>query len=290
MKCTDLGTQAPRAAVRFAPLALVVLGACVAPEGGSQRARLPDPTPGAMLIVPERPRALVATTNDEAIAAQRLADRHTASVELTGPGARRAPQETLAFLVETPEGRAFLSASGARAIARGRPAAQCPAVGVAALSGPGDAVARALGACLAALPHKRRGGCGCEVLAHDNVIAVSRGEFAYATGVSARLWAPGLGIDGLFVAEAAPDDGVVLRDLGGPFGRVTRTGDERVRVELDGAAPFEGTAQAIGYRRGRRAEVIRATDADGRLLNLLIGLEPDELAAQAGALPAASGG
>lgn len=235
------------------------------------------------LVVASRPRGLTARTAEEAATARAVAERNPAAELSRADSARRVSAEGLAFLVGTPAGRRFLALPFPRALARGDPAAQCPATGVA--GGP-RAVETALGACLAALAD--RPDCGCEILAYDDVVAVDRGELAYATGTSARLRVPALGIDGLYVAEAEPDGTLLLRGLGGPFGRVERRPDGVAVILADGRR-FDGTAEAVGFRRGRLAERIRAQDAQGRRLVLLTGFDPDELAERAAAFLAWAG-
>ncbi|MEM1346179.1 MAG: hypothetical protein AAGI34_16575 [Pseudomonadota bacterium] len=226
-------------------------------------------------------------------AAVRVAERNTAAVLERREGAARVRAEALAWLVGHPEGRRYLSLQAPRALARGAPAARCPAVSVSRAPTTGGAVSQALAQCLArvaTLPD-----CGCEVLAYDDILAVPRTEMAYATGTTARLSAPALGLDGLFVAEALGLERVLLRGLGGRLGEAVFDGEGGVQVVLDGAsgapaARFEGRDTLIGWRRGRLARRITARDGEGRTLVLLIGFSPEELAAGAGALLAPEAG
>ncbi len=88
-------------------------------------------------------------------------------------------------------------------------------------------------------------------------------------------------------AEAGPGKETLLRDPSGPVARLVHAEDDRVAVifergRLQGHR-FEGRRIAMGFRRGRLAERIYATDAEGHRLSLLVGFEPDELAGRAAA-------
>jgi len=149
-----------------------------------------------------------------------------------------------------------------------------------------ETAARALLACreaLASLPGDRGTGCGCRLIALGSVVAVPREDLAYATGVTARVVAPSLGIDGVMVAEEEPGQPIVLRDFGGRAGQILRAADGTVTVTFDGAGPFQGTALPVGFRRGRIAERIYATNDAGERIVVLIGFSPHELAEYAGA-------
>ena len=129
-----------------------------------------------------------------------------------------------------------------------------------------------------------REGCGCRVIALDEVVTVPRDETAYATGVSARLRVPGLGLDLVLVAEDGPGPETLLRGLAGPVARLVHGEDDRITVVFeDTGRRFEGQAIPVGFRRGRLAERIYATDAEGHRLSLLVGFEPAELAGHAAA-------
>ncbi len=267
----------------------LLVSACArppAPAGSSARTGMSETFHSRRLAVFELRPPLVARPgqNLEAVR-RRLA--HTRPEELAHRRlARPVRVDALPFLTETAEGRAYLAAPSPKALARGAPAASCPAVAAAAVppaAGDEGAAVTALRTCLARLgPHAE--GCGCRLIAIDDVVLVPQQALAYATGVAARLYAPELGLDALLVAEATPDGGVLLRDLRGPVARLERGPDSAVTlVLLDGGRRFEGRSIPVGFHRGRIAERIYATDTAGRRLRLLIGFDPRELATYAGA-------
>lgn len=188
--------------------------------------------------------------------------------------------DALPFLTRTAEGRAFLAAEGPRALARGRPAAQCPltVVGLRPEGAPIDTlVSETLSRCLQGLTAAQP-DCGCEVLAVNDFLTVPRWEMNYASGLTARMLVPALGLDALLVADIVEGE-TLIRGLDGPVGRLERLPGGRVRVVLgEGRQSFEGRSIPVGYRRGRIAERIYATDAEGRRMSLLIGFSPGELA------------
>lgn len=199
--------------------------------------------------------------------------------------ARLVSVEALPFLTRTEAGRAFLAAEGERALARGWPAESCPAVVTTApaeTAGLGELVGQALSDCLAEVGAVSP-DCGCQVLAVNDFLTVPREEMKYASGTAARMRVPALGLDEILVADEA-EDGTLIRDLRGPVARVTRGPGSRVEVKLlRGDRAFEGRSIEVGFRRGRLAERIYATDAAGARMSLLIGFSPEELAEGAAA-------
>lgn len=197
----------------------------------------------------------------------------------------RVQAHALPWLSGSAEGRAFLSLPAPRVVVRGVPARQCP---VARVSGGPEApdlpslVVRTLRACVAGAPV----GCGCQVVALDDLVLSPREDLAYATGVAARLRLERPRMDRLLVAEEVGPDRTMLRDLTGPVADLTigPDGTARIVFAADGPA-YAGVARSTGYRRGRRTWVVDAADPEtGARLRLLIGFEPDEMAASAGAL------
>lgn len=283
-------SPAPRPiAIALILLAFVVEGCTTikAGPGGARDGSVASlPARDTLVSLPRPP--IVLAENRDTLAIARLTATRTRWSELYDrTDARPLDVEQMPFLTRTRDGRRFLAATGARALARGEPAASCPVIGVAeAPQGtPLPAVAtEAISSCLAALP-PGQAGCGCRLAAVNGYLTVPQEEMGFATGATARLSVPALDRDQLLVADdigaGAP---VVLRGPTGPVGAVRRLQGEAVKVSLAGVAnPFHGRAIPVGFRRGRIAERIYATDPEGRRLVLLIGFEPDELARGAGA-------
>ncbi|MGR3717875.1 MAG: hypothetical protein ACU0B1_14145, partial [Thermohalobaculum sp.] len=140
-----------------------------------------------------------------------------------------------------------------------------------------------LRSCLAKLMPERT-GCGCRIVALDDLVTVPREDTAYATGTSARMRSASLGIDLLLVAEEESDGSTLLRDLHGPIARLVNGENDAVTLSfLSTGHRFDGYRIPVGFRRGRIAERVYVVDADGNRLSLLIGFEPGELAGGAGA-------
>ena len=282
----DLGRAVVARWIRALVLAIsccAVLIACTGTQisAGSQRRANPETMDLQRFLVLPRPPEVAAYTPEEIAAARQImANLSPASLQAR-EGARIENANALPWLIGSEAGREFLATDQSRILVRGAPREFCPS---AMVESGGESVpdlaARALRSCLEQSPD----GCGCEVIAAGSVLLVPQSEMNYATAIAARIRAPSLGIDGFLVAEEAPGDGVLLRDLKGVVGRVERSGDGRVEVRLGpDLIPFEGRSIQVGYRRGRVAERIYATDADGNRVSLLVGFDPNELAELAGA-------
>jgi len=238
-----------------------------------------------LLVVPRPPIIAAERPEDMALAA-RIAERADPKTLSQQPQSGWVTADALPFLAATAAGREFLAAPFPRALARGMPPEICPSA--AAAAGPagasrGEVATRALDACMGDLG-SRRDGCGCRVVALDGILTVPREDTVYATGTSARMRSAALGIDLMLVAEDAPGGRTLLRDLSGEIAVVVRDNNSRVvlRFERDGRE-FSGRSILVGYRRGRIAERIYATDSEGHRLSLLIGFAPGELAEGAAA-------
>lgn len=238
--------------------------------------------------------AIVAQTQTDVAQAEISARRIDARLPGATAGARIVEASAAPFLYGSPVGRRFLAASGARALARGDPAAQCPAAGLAVgppTSDPGTVSGAALSGCLALLSQQGRGAtCGCRILAIDNALAVSLRDLSYAPGVSARLF----GITGarqLIAEERTAPDGestrVAFYDARGPVAIAELHPDGSAQMlDLGGGAVFAGFRELHGWRRGRVAERLLLTGEDGKRVIALIGFEPADIAAAGNSLAA----
>ena len=265
---------------------LVVLGsACSNPtqEAGSQRIRNDEALDRQSFLTMDRPPIIAARDAQSVEVARRLVSRFTPEDLRRRRGARIVDARSIPWLTGSAEGRAFLTAQGRRVLVRGRPAEICPvadAYGSDVDGTVGDLVGGALSSCLENVGE----GCGCEVIAVGSILLVPRETLSYATGISARIRASALGLDGFLVAEDQPDGTTLLRDLSGPVGIVRRTGTDKVLLRIKGrSSVFRGTVRDVGYRRGRLAQRIYAEDEDGDRISLLVGFDPGELAQFAGA-------
>lgn len=294
--------SARAAAARAAELAIVILLAgCDGQDAGKDSARTAAPWTlrKQLMVVSSSPPQLVVSDAAGLDRAERFGRTLDAEAVLARAGARRTEADSLAWLTGSAPGRTFLASPLPRAVARGEPADHCPGVGVAGGEAdlePGDAalrrgriVRRAVERCLAAVAGLP--GCGCRVLAIDSVLTAPRAEMAYATGVTVRIRAPELGLDGVLVAEDEEDGATLLRDLRRPVGRLEREGAAGATLTLlDGEHRLTGRREVVGWRRGRLAERVYLEDAKGRRVVLLIGFSPGELAEGAAAGLAWPGG
>lgn len=269
-------------------LSAVLLAACADSSGGlSDKTEIGEENIHFQrMIVVERPPIIAIQRLDEMPLAIRAAERTDPAALFRRQDARRVAADALPYLSRSAVGRRFLAAAPSRALARGMPPEFCPAVAVGSAppeAGRGAAAETALKECLGQLDPAEE-GCGCRVMALDDVLTVPREEAVYASGISARLRVPGLRIDRVLVADALPGGEVLLRDPAGPVARLTRGAGNAVTVTLtEPERRFEGHSLPVGFRRGRLAERVYASDSDGNRLSLLTGFEPDELAGHAAA-------
>lgn len=250
-------------------------------SAGSQREKIPQRVDSQQILIMPRPPVIAVDKDNDLATVTRRLQRLNPNALAAREGARLIDANALPWLAGSTEGREFLAGSPTRVLVRGTPAAFCPVALTETGSGSAtDLASRALQSCAA----QSAPGCGCQIIALGSVLMVPREEVAYATGISARIQARSLGLDGFLVAEETPAGLILLRDVSGVVGRMERGTGDQVRLTFDKASePFTGFARGVGFRRGRLAERIYATDSAGNRVTLLIGFEPDELAEFAGA-------
>ncbi|MEL6475912.1 MAG: hypothetical protein AAFR17_01190 [Pseudomonadota bacterium] len=250
----------------------------------SRRNQIAESWHSQRMIVLETPPAIVATGPGDLDAARLAAKRADPALLGSRLQAREVGIDALPYLIGSAEGRAFLQASGPRALARGRPAASCPSTSVISrlVATPrADLAGEALQQCLQMLPSSAK-ECGCEIVAIDNLVTIPRTELTYATGTTARLAIPSRGLDSVLVAEEDESGALLLRDLRGQVATVRAMSRETVELIFTDGTEFSGQRIKVGFRRGRMAERIYAESPSGERLILLIGFDPSELAGHAG--------
>lgn len=245
--------------------------------GGCGRQDL-HPSAAGALFAPDYAPTAVARSPDAAV------DAAAAAATVGRGGGRRVDAAEAPFLYGSPVGRRFLQLDHPRALARGHPPQQCPAVGIAQGE---DAPERALRACLAR--QAPADDCGCRLLASDDVLLAPLSEFAYAQGVGGRL----IGAAGdarPLTVEERPGEGDAVRlaffDALGPVAVAELVGEDARMVLLGDDVMFTGARERRGWRRGRLSERLLLTDGAGRRLIALIGFEPADVAAEGAGLAA----
>ncbi len=265
------------------PIALVAGCAGDQRSAGTERQRTPATLSEQRIMVLPRPPVIKAENTADVAVARRLMARLDPNELNRREGSRIVDASAIPWLSGSEQGRSFLAMQPQRVVVRGEPAASCPvalSVSAAPATPIQDVAADALSSCLLAAGPD----CGCRVVAAGSVLLVPRDEATYATGISARIRAPKIGLDGFLIAEETPEGRTILRDLSGVVGSIERLEDDRVVVNLRGSTDdYTGQARKVGYRRGRLAERIYAENTTGERVTLLIGFDPEELAGLAGA-------
>lgn len=235
------------------------------------------------MVVFSTPPDIRAETRRDIPRARGAADRLDLAAWRERRGAETEQAGALGWLTGSADGRRFLALPPPRALAWGVPRADCPATGMrGGTATRAKAVEGALRACFAGLDTMAQ-TCGCRLVALDDAMLVGREQMAYATGVTARLRAPEMGIDGLFVAEHTANGATVIHGANAPVAHVTPANGAEVTVRLADGRLLTGRRTLLGVRRGRLAQRIHARDPAGRRFVLLIGFAPEELADSAGA-------
>lgn len=243
---------------------------------------------GRQLLAFKSTPSFVATGSGEIDATIKALDRFAARAPSRRDQTRKTSPSQVALLHGSSDGRAYLAVADPRAFVIGAPPAQCPArVAAAGGASAADAIGAALRGCFAALEAANAPEtCGCKVMASGAALLAPLPEFAYAPGVSGWIVAPALGLDlHLAVREGASPDGDRRLDfLTGPGAEIrailARDGSATLIVRQGGQAPLEltGVHRPEGMRRGRFADRLRVTDAEGREAVVLVGFEPVEYA------------
>ena len=262
----------------IAPIFILISG-CAPTDDASRDGGVSDRGSDSRFASSRAPARLIAARRGDVRGVASGAANLTDETLLSRPGLKYVEASSLPFLTTSVEGAQFLRAPFPRALARGEPAASCPAAAArVSTSGRADAVSAALNACFDLLQARGAGAdCGCRITAIDNHLLDRRDAFAYAQTVSALLTG-GDRPPAHLIAEALPpaDDAqtVILRDINGVVGQIALSGDRARAAMID--APeriYAGERKRFGYRRGRMAERLELSDATGARLDILIGVE-----------------
>lgn len=238
-----------------------------------------------------RPAEIVANDYADIEEALLYAQRATEADPKRQNGGKWIEAAQIGLLFGSPEGKAFLTAPAGRALVRGEPAENCPALHVAAAPTDGQATEGAMRACLREI--SSRSGCGCRVIARADRLLAERDEFQYAIGVASQIVDPTTGRKLQMTAEERIIEGrpgirrLWMLGAAGPVGML--------QVEPDGRAAFvfsqtgkryDGSHRADGFRRGRVARRAYMTAKDGKRMIVLVGYEDIELKENARTLQA----
>jgi len=172
-----------------------------------------------------------------------FADRATQRGPTLERGERWSEAAQIGLLFGSPEGKAFLSTDGGRALVRGEPSESCPSLNVAVAPTDREATDGALRACLNHLA--ARGSCGCRVIARGEHLLAEREEFSYAIGIGTTVLTPGREGLSLTSEERLVDGRSGARHVwvlgldSDPFGLL--------QVEPDGRAIFQNSRTGETY-------------------------------------------
>ena len=259
-----------------------MIAAC-APVGEPADPRLSGPSAtdlNRLLVAQASPR-LIAKDALSATQASSIAARVLRTSASSRQRLKSLEISAIPFLRRSPAGIEFLARSGHRALARGEPAASCPAAAASppTVASPEMAAKGALEACLAQLNRRRAPEtCGCRLLAVENRLLAPASDFSFAPSVSAFLLDSANRKLRALVAESgdavAGIETAFLRDPGGTVGQI-RFYDTSAELTFarDPDRVWRGERQFFGYRRGRLAERLVLKDDAGAALTLLIGVE-----------------
>ena len=232
------------------------------------------------MVATPRPPRLIAESADEVLDVALGVGRLSRERFLERRGRRMVEISAIPFLRASPEGARFLQLRGARALARGEPAASCPAAASSPAGAPdrASAASEALGACFAQLRSRGAGPeCGCRVIAADDMLFARPGEFSFAPAVSAVLLEDDRPARRLVADVVATDPSgkeVILRDASRDVATVRLEGEEAALTFIASPdAEWRGARAPFGYRRGRLAERIVFENRAGETFALLIGVE-----------------
>jgi hypothetical protein len=244
-------------------------GPSEAPVATSSSFAVPAAAPDLVVRGPEQDHDLIA-------AATRLTSQNP-----TAQPPRLLGTEFVPLLFSAPAGIRFVAIEGERALAEGAPEASCPALAPAAGTSLAAAVAGALAECRAQLTAAGAPPtCGCRLIAANASLLAPPPVFAYARGLSTRVFRRGKLDPTHYVAEErlAPDGSEATLVFAGTrpvwlVRRLSTTTAEIVALDRMGKAgpAVPAKRQLIGLDRGRIRERITTKTPEGVPLTFLVG-------------------